>query len=198
MKLLYGEIYYQRFGNNKLCQDVILTHDEHLEYLKGKKMHLVNINEEWEKSSVFKRDFITSIFSISKDDISILRTKKTVVFTQPLYPDFISKEEHANIYKKIIVKYSVADIVVKPHPRDHYKYENDFHDLYVLRSPVPSQLLDLLEIKFDKAITLFSTAVKSLSYDISIDWYGFAGNKTLKSLIGNVSIPYNANIIELQ
>lgn len=198
MRLLYGEIYYQRFGNNQLCQGVILTHDEHLDYLKGKKKYLVNIKDEWNKSSLFKRDLITSIFSISKDDIYKLRTKRIVIFTQPLYPDFISKEEHACIYKKIIERYSVTDIVVKTHPRDHYQYENDFKDLYVLRSPVPSQLLDLLEIKFDKAITLFSTAVKSLSYDIPIDWYGFAGNKTLESLIGNVSIPHNANKIDLQ
>ena len=198
MKWLYGETYYQRFGNNRLCTDVILTQNENISYLRSKNIHHVNIFKEWENSSRAKRDMIIRTFSISYNDINALRTKKLVVFTQPLYPDFITKEEHAKIYKKIIEKYPIEDVVVKTHPRDSYYYEKDIHGLYVFRSPVPSQLLDLLEIKFDKAITLFSTAVKTIPYDISIDWYGFAGNRTLESIIGNVTVPINANKIELE
>lgn len=198
MKFLYGETYYRRFGNNNLCTDVILTSSENLDYLIGKNKHIINLEEEWMNCQSSKRNLILKTFSLSNEDIMMLKSKRIVLFTQPLYPTFISLEEHEEIYKKIISRYPIDDLVIKPHPRDNYCYNNLFQDICVLRSPIPSQLLDLLGIRFEKAVTLFSSAVNTLTYDIAIDWYGFADNKTLESLIDHVYIPHNANKIYIE
>lgn len=47
------------------------------------------------------------------------------------------------------------------------------------------QLIDIMGIKFEKAVTVSSTAVLSFHYEIEIDWIGTTYNKTLFDYYGD-------------
>ncbi len=196
-KFLNGPTYYNRFGNNKLCTNVIMTYDDKLEYLKDKSVQLLNTSVLWQESTIEKQQMILDFYDISDADIVDMRSRETILFTQPLYPDFIRIDEHREIYRKLISRYKIEDLVIKTHPRDIYEYEKDFPNLHVIRSVMPSQLLDLLNIRYEKAVTVFSSAVKQISYPISIDWCGIEVSETLQKYIQPIEPPNGANIIQL-
>ena len=83
---------------------------------------------------------------------------------QPLSEDELLLEtEKIEIYKKIIIKYSEENIVIKPHPRETTNYKNIFPKIEIIFENFPSEFLDLYDIKFEKIITLFSTAALNLA-----------------------------------
>ena len=50
-------------------------------------------------------------------------------------------------------------------------------------------MLDLIGCKFEKAITIFSSAVNSFSYNIQIDWYGTEIDEMLFKSEGHIAKP---------
>lgn len=183
-KKIYGPVYYNRWGKSSLCRELILSTDEYLDYFEGKNLHRINIKGLWKSFTKEKQDLILDVFNMNYEDLEILTTKKIIVLTQPLYPDYISKEEHQKIWKAIISKYPESDILVKPHPRDSYEYENDFDGVSVFRKKVPSQLFELLDLGFTKAVTTFTSAVFGLNAK-EIDWYGTEVSDKILARLGS-------------
>lgn len=186
-KKVYGPVYFNRWGRNHLCTDIILSTDDELDYFKSKTVHRIKIEGIWDTFSSQKQDLILKTFGMTHDDIELLTSKKIIILTQPLYPDYISKEEHGDIWKRIISKYPIEDVLVKPHPRDFYPYENDIEGLSVFRKKIPSQFFEVLNLEFNKAVTTFTSAVFGLSVK-EIDWYGTEVSETINNRIG--SDPY--------
>lgn len=62
--------------------------------------------------------------------------------------------------------------MIKPHPRETTDYyQKYFENVFVYQDVVPSELFELLDVNFERVITLFSTAV--FKYDRNIvDFYG--------------------------
>ncbi len=188
-KIVYGPVYFNRWGKNNICSDIILSTDDYLDYFKDKTIHHIKLNGIWDSFPINKQEFILNVFNMTTDDINLLRSKKVIILTQPLWPDYISEEEHGNVWKSIISKYPISDILVKPHPRDNYKYENDIEGLTVFRKKIPSQFFDVLNLHFSKAVTTFSSSVFGLNAT-EIDWYGTEVSQTIFDRIGsNAFIP---------
>ncbi len=187
-KHICGPAFYNRFGNNPLCTDVLLTYDDDLDYLKNKKLHYMDFRGKWDSFPEEKKQFILKVFELDEDDIKIFSSRKIVIFTQPLTIKYLSKERHKEIYSSIIRNYPQNDIIIKVHPRDLYPYENDFPDAVVFRKATPSQLFDLLGISFDKVVTLFSTAVVGVKFK-ELDWYGTEYVPELKNIFGKIEPP---------
>jgi hypothetical protein len=182
-KKLYGPVYYNRWGKNKYCTDIILSTDDYLDYFKTKKIHRLKFEGIWDSFSDEKQELILKSFDMTRDDVSLLKSKKIIILTQPLYPDYISNEEHGEIWRRIISKYPLNEIIVKPHPRDNYKYEDDFIGLPVFRKKIPSQFFEVLNLEFQKAVTTFTSAVFGLKVH-EIDWYGTEVSDTIHKRIG--------------
>ena len=170
-KIMYGPVYFNRWGKNRLCTDIVLSTDEHLDYFDKKTIHRIKLQGIWDTFSYQKQELLLNVFGMNHKDIDLIKSKKIIILTQPLYPDFIGREEHQEIWKKIITKYPIDEIIVKPHPRDQYEYEKDVENLFVFRKKIPSQLFEVLNLEFDKAVTTFSSAVFGLNAN-EIDWYG--------------------------
>ncbi|MEG2256476.1 MAG: glycosyltransferase family 52, partial [Cetobacterium sp.] len=96
-----------------------------------------------------------------------------ILFTQPLSEDnIITEEEKIEIYLKIIKKYPKDRLIIKTHPREKTNYKNIFKEYLVLDNPFPFEILNILDVKFNKAITLFSTAALGLGKEVEVDFYG--------------------------
>lgn len=188
-QLLYGKTKYKWFAKNNQCKELLVTKIDSVEYLKGKKQILINFSEEWGKASKEKKDFILNVYDLNYNDAELLNTKKIILFTQPLG---LGEKYQVDIFRKIIHKYEQNDLVIKVHPRDTLNYEKYFPESIVYRKRVPSQLLDLLGIRFERAVTLFSSAVDEFTYPINIDWYGTSFDERLKDKWGIITCPPNA------
>jgi hypothetical protein len=188
-KMLFGPVEVHPHGSNECCTDLLLTTDDSPEYIRGKKIHRINWFNLWDSFSEWKKKFIMDVYDFSSEDICFIKSKKIILFTQPLFPDLIPAEEHERIYCSIIKKYPIEDLLVKPHPRDTFPYEQLDEKLMVFRKRFPSQIFDMAGIKFEKAITVFSSAVKSFEYPVSVDWYGTECSKLLFEKRGHVPPP---------
>lgn len=137
------------------------------------KVKIINLKKLWNKKTKEEKNEILSIFKFNKNIIRKINDKKYILFTQPLYEDgAISEEEKIELYKKIIFNYSKKDLIIKTHPRERTDYKKYFPEIDILNNNFPSEIFDLLNIKFEKVITIFSTAALNFSKEIKIDFYG--------------------------
>lgn len=137
------------------------------------KVEIVSLKELWNNKSLEMQNEILTIFSFDLNIKEMIKEKDIILFTQPLSEDgVITESEKILIYSKIIEKYPQERLVIKTHPREKTKYRDIFKDCLVLDKPFPFEILSLLEVKFNKAVTIFSTAALGLKSDIKIDFYG--------------------------
>ncbi len=149
----------------------------------------ISLEEAWRNSESDKKEMIFTSYGIDKNEHSDLFNRRIILLTQPLWPDFISQDEHARIYKEILSNYKTCDIVIKTHPRDLFDYKSLDMDLYVLDKPIPVQLLTMLGVRYDRAVTVFSTAVYTFKeLGAVIDWYGTEISDALFFALGHKSM----------
>lgn len=86
---------------------------------------------------------------------------------------FVTEEEQVEIYRKILSNYDEDDVVIKPHPRDKIDYRKYFPKVMYFDKTVAMQFLAILGIKFERVVTVSSSAALSFGIDIPIDWYGY-------------------------
>ncbi len=190
IQLLYGRIKYRWLAKNSQCKELLVTKFDPAEYLKGKNQVVINMFEEWKKADAKKKQYILNAYNISTNEISELNGKQFILFTQPL--DLGSKFQ-IEIYGRIISRYDSKSLVIKTHPTDFTPYEKHFPNVMIYRKRIPSQLLDIIGVRFERAITLFSSAVDEFSYPISIDWYGTDIDERLLTKYGNIPSPAKVN-----
>jgi hypothetical protein len=168
-----GDVRGRPVATNKQCDELILTTDENVPWIAGKKRIIISLSNLWNTMDEQKRCHILSIYDLSDADIHSLEEKTHIVLTQPFLTDgLISEKEQVEIYENIIQKYDSSKIVLKPHPRDHVNYEKYFPDIFIFDKPVPMQLLSIMGIRFKKAITVCSSSINSFSPETEKEWIG--------------------------
>ena len=137
------------------------------------KVELINLKELWSKKTLEEQNDILDIFSFDLNIKEKIKGRDIILFTQPLSEDnVITEEEKLKIYSEIIKKYPKDKLVIKTHPREKTDYKDVFKEYLVLDNPFPFEILNLLDVKFNKAITLFSTAALGLGEGVEVDFYG--------------------------
>lgn len=190
--LFYGSLFANFMAANRQCKEVIFTVDDYAPFLDGKKINIFPIDELWNQADERKRNLILSIYNVTQEDLSVIQTKSKILFTQPFFADHLmSEEEQMGIYKEIISKYDEREIVIKTHPRDLLNYSEIFPKALVFDKPIPMQLFNFLGVRFERAITVFSTAVFAFPYEIEIDWIGTKIHKNLLAEFGDIELPKN-------
>lgn len=161
------------FGMYKNVKKIYLTGLAPIPEEIKDKVEIINLKELWNKKTEEEKKEILDIFGFDENIISKIKNKKNILFTQPLSEDrFISEEEKIELYKKIIFNYSEKDLVIKTHPREKTDYKKYFPEIEILNQSFPAELFDLLDIKFERAITIFSTAALNFSKNSKVDFYG--------------------------
>lgn len=195
-RALVGSIYGHTFGNNALCISALVTDEESINYLRGKTVTVLNIFDTWDKKTQSEINLVMRLYGICFSELQMLKSKRIIIFTQPFVP-YMTLEENREYMVALINKYPHKDMVIKVHPRDEIDYESLFPDVMVCKLRVPSQLFDLIGIRFEIAATYCSAAVIDFSYDVRIDWYADELKQKLKFLNNNGPLPRKINKCKL-
>lgn len=179
---------YKKFGLSEEIKKIYLTELASIPKEIRNKVEIINLKELWNKKTKVEKEKILDIFGFDNKIIERLKNKKEILYTQPLSEDkIITEEEKIEIYSKIIEKYKKETLVIKQHPREKTDYKKIFTNIEVLNQSFPAELFNLLGIKFEKAITLFSTAALS-DKNIKIDFYGTEIHPKILKRFGNYKI----------
>lgn len=182
--------FYKPYGYSKKVRKIYLTGITKIPLQLKEKVEIIDIKKIWFEKTPKERSEILRIFEVPKK----LREKKYILFTQPLSEDkLLTEEEKINLYKKIIEKYDLELLVIKPHPREQTDYLKIFSQITIMNMEIPAILLKLLNFKFKRAITIFSTAVFNLERDIEIDFYGTRVHPKLLEKWGDSDLIMKAN-----
>lgn len=167
-KLTFKRI--RSWGLSSNCKKILLTGIGDIPKAIVKKVELIYIKKLWQHSN--SKNDILKIFNINESLIKSLTKKSTILLTQPFSENNVLTEtEKVNIYKKCIdIDYS--DLIIKTHPDETTDYTKYFEGSTIITQTFPFEILGLLEIKFKKTITLFSTAALNFKDTSEIVWYG--------------------------
>lgn len=171
-RLLKGGNVGYFYGDSPHCKGLLLTEDDDAEYVRHIPRKIIHPVEMWSTFSPEKKALILHLYGTTQEDIEQLKTKPIVIYTQPLYPDCISKDDYIDILKRLVARYPKDQIVIKTHPREAVDMKALFPDVMVFEEPLPAQIIDAEGVHFKKAVTFFSSSVQNLSYPVDIDWYG--------------------------
>ncbi|WP_373076757.1 glycosyltransferase family 52 [Fusobacterium mortiferum] len=151
------------------------------------KIKILNLNKYWkENKTKSEKEEILKIFYINDNLIKKIHKKKIILYTQPLSEDeIISEQEKIELYSKIILQYPKEKLILKRHPREITNYKNIFKDIFIIEENFPSEILELLEIRFEKVVTVFSTAVLNIKSE-GIDFYGTEVHPKLLKRFGSM------------
>lgn len=150
------------------------------------KVEYMDIYSLWKQKSMEEKKWILHFFDFQKKHLELLQSKKTILFTQPLSEDGImTEEEKIGIYRKILEKEEIKELVIKAHPRETTEYTKYFDGVSVLQEKTPFELYLLHGLRGKRVITLFSTAVYGLS-DFEVIFYGTNGNRNLIGRFGEI------------
>lgn len=150
------------------------------------KVEYMDIYSLWKQKSMEEKKWILHFFDFQKKHLELLQSKKTILFTQPLSEDGImTEEEKIGIYRKILEKEEIKELVIKAHPRETTEYTKYFDGVSVLQEKTPFELYLLHGLRGKRVITLFTTAVYGLS-DFEVIFYGTNGNRNLIGRFGEI------------
>lgn len=115
---------------------------------------------------------LLDLFVSGQDKIEIERLRKEadgILYTQPISEDgYVREEAKIRIYKELVEYYSkYGKIFIKVHPRDTTQY--DFAEEMILTGNYPSELLNILGVKFKFAVGLCTSAVETANAQIKIN-----------------------------
>ena len=190
LKKIFHKFFENSFGGemgeNDQCKAVLMTNIESDPILGGKELIQVVETEYWNKAAETKKNKLLAVFNITSEDLAQLEKRKVIVFTQNFASlGFLPEQELVDVYAERIAKYPPDDIIIKKHAFDWVDYQKYFPNAYIFDKIVPMQLLNLLDIRYDTAVTICSSAVLSFPYNIQIDWIGTEGNPKLFAALGN-------------
>lgn len=173
-RLQHGPIYGKTLGTNRQCENRLITSPQDIEspLIKGKKYSLVNFNDVWNQASEKKRRNIRYVYDITDEMFAKVKRCKAILLTQPLQDDGMDEKDMLNLYDKYIKLYADKGVVLKPHPVESLDYGVIFPNAVYLKTRIPMQLLSVMGMRFEYAITPYSTAVSVFTNETKIIWIG--------------------------
>lgn len=185
--------YYPAFGLSEKIQKIYLTGILPIPNLIESKVKVVNIENLWNNLLEGEQEKILDIFNIKIEKIKNLNKlkNKILLITQPLSEDrVITEQEKIKVYREIIEKQNVRKIYIKAHPREKINYKEVFKNfnIEVIENTFPIELFLLLNIKFDKVITLFSTGALNFKGKAEVEFIGTEKYPKLYERFGKIEM----------
>ena len=171
-KIIFGEYYLNYVGTSSGVKKIFASSPVSKSYYENKQIEIVNLRDAWYNSDQEKKNYILSVFDINNNDLYQMKSRDTIILTQPMYADSImSKEEQIDVYRQMIKKYGEHNCIIKSHPRDLIDYQSIFPDTLCFNKAIPMQLFAIMGISFKKIATVNSSAALSFGKDANIDWW---------------------------
>lgn len=203
-KIKYNEIFkekilkginkkYKILGLSEKIKKIYLTGITEIPELIKDKVEIINLKEKWEKLSFEEKEEILRIFDLKNSDLIKWQKleNRILLITQPLSEDgIISEKEKIEIYKEIVEKNKLENIMIKSHPREKTNYKNIFPNIELIEGKFPLEILMLLGINFKEVITIFSTAALNFKGRTNVNFIGTENNEHLKEKVGEIKKVY--------
>lgn len=188
-----SKIYYKIFGLSEKIKKIYLTGIAEIPEIIKDKVEIINLKEKWEQLSLEEQEEILKIFNLKNSDLIKWQKlkNKVLLITQPLSEDgIITEKEKIEMYKEIIEKNKLENIMIKPHPREKTNYKKIFPDVELIEGKFPLEILMLLGINFKEVITIFSTAALNFKGITNVNFIGTEDNIYLKEKVGEIKKVY--------
>lgn len=184
---------YKKYGLSEKIQEIYLTGLLPIPDLIKNKVKIINISDEWETLSKKDKEEILRVFKISSKSFENLKVEKNKVLllTQPLSEDkIITEKEKIDIYREILLKENEKNIYIKAHPREKTNYKEVFKEfnINIIENSFPIEICLLLDIEFEKIITLFSTGALSFKGKSEVEFIGTEKYPKLYEKFGKITI----------
>ncbi len=135
------------------------------------KLKVVNPIGLWHQKTQDEQENIQAVFGIDRETLNILRQKKVILLTQPLSEDgIVSEDDKVRLYRSIVGKYNVSDVVIKPHPREKTDWATLFPTVPVISRRMPAEAL-AATINLERVATFFSTGAFHMTTPDKVDIY---------------------------
>lgn len=168
---------YSKLVKNKKINKIKLLGFLEIPKKIKKKVEIIKLNEIYGKLDILYKNKILEIFNFSEQDIKRIRNNEIIFFTQPLSEDkILTLEEEIELYEKLLKNYRNKKILIKTHPRENKNYKEIFENKYnldIFDKKIPIEIFSMLDVQFEIALTLFSTAILSVNANEKI----FIGTK---------------------
>lgn len=163
-KMLFPIRFRNFHGREAFTQKILLTQSKNIPAALMSKYEYINLKSKWNELTEKHKQMAFTTFKVDESAFSKYRLTSSIIFTQPFSEEgFMSEKEKIQMYKKIIDKHYVKNIIIKPHPRETTEYSFEGLNSFQLPSHVPSQFLSFFDFHFEKAITINSTAIYGIS-----------------------------------
>lgn len=194
-------IKYKRFGLSNKIKKIYLTGILPIPELIKDKVEIIDIEKKWNELSLEKKREILDIFDIKLESLENLKNEKdkVLLITQPLSEDnILSEEDKINIYNNILKERNIKKVYIKSHPREKTDYSKVLKDIEVviIEKEFPIEIFMLLNMKFKKVITLFSTAALNFKNKYDVEFIGTKNYKVLYDKFGIIGEDSNNEIAE--
>ena len=169
-KFLYGPLMCEgEYGRAKQVQKLYLTGLDVIPEVVNEKTEIINIKKLWNNCD---QSYIFDLFSLSIEEVEMIKTKKVLLLSQPYNID-IGDRELVNIYNNILTNYSPNDVIIKTHPRDTLDFSKYFPGIVVFTKKIPAELFAFIGVNFTDIYTINSTAIFSFSKDCNLHYLGY-------------------------
>lgn len=193
-KIIYFSPYkFLNYGLSQKIKKIYLTGILQTPKLIADKCEKLEIKKLWNNYSEEKQNEILNILGIKKERLEKLINKenKVLLLTQPLSEDkIVTEKEKIDIYREILLKENRKNIYIKAHPREKTNYKEVFKEfnINIIENSFPIEICLLLDIKFEKVITLFSTGALSFKGKSEVEFIGTEKYLKLYEKFGKITI----------
>src|SRR5574344_555 len=192
-RMLYGRLSVFNMGNNHQCKEIFLTESNTSPVLEGKKIHIDSLASLWQHSPDSKRKYIMDVFDLVPSDLGVIEHKSIMFMTLPLVKDpILTETEYVALRSAIFANYDASQMVLKPHPRDNFNYQQYFPPIALFNKPLNIQLLVLLGVNIKKAVAICSSSVNAFPEEVQIDWYGAQVHPKIHAFYGDSLVPFRS------
>lgn len=157
---------YVALGWDESIKEIYTTRN-HVSVHYQQKIKSYNLQKLWKYKNENEQNEIFFLFGENKKDFSKkIVNKKVCLVTQcfseyGLMPEFNKIQMYKKILKKTLREYDKDQMLIKPHPAERTNYQKIFPECTVLNGNIPFQLIELLKTKFEKIVSINSSAIDS-------------------------------------
>jgi len=172
--LIVGPLLRKCLGLGPQARKIIMTGLAELpDCYRGKVVEIVSMEKLWREALEEKKVFIRQFFDLTPEDLEVSRGRDVLFIAQPFAVDgLMTQEEQIVLIRKVLERYGVSKVALKPHPRETLNFVELFPEVCVLKKSVPMELMNLCGVTFSRVVTINSTAALNFSCEVELDWLG--------------------------
>ena len=177
-----GKDNHNCMGHNNRVNNIFLTGLWRIPNDLKRKVKIIDIRYLWENKSDIERKIFFDFYNIKQETLNEL-SQKTTCLLGSCFSNFgmMAKDKEIQVYKKIFSNFNKNTTYIKAHPTGgNIEYEREFPGVYVLRNPIPFEVLYLtIGSKLKTIASIASTAAMIADEDVDVQFYDYNGDRII-------------------